>query len=160
MGFFFTGMWGAIWLGALVAASLVTLAGDNRKAWGICAVMWCNWIGTRSIVTFDTSNDIAWLLLDFTTVIVLLTLCSGRAAKSVATLFTIILALNVNDAAGFADFEQTAAMADLLGFVMLVIMAGAAHAEPGGGKLAGGLGRIRFGSGGVVAAYQARRKVD
>jgi hypothetical protein len=154
MSFLFTGPWGVAWLVSLAIAGLVTLAGRDKTAKRVLAVLVVNFFATRTVVFFELP-DILWVINDLVATVAL-ALC-GRTvvARASAMLFFIIFQFSLALFLGFASFEPVAAVSDLLGYIILVVMAGAAHDTPRGGfrHFSG----IRFRSAGGVHPVALRR---
>jgi hypothetical protein len=138
--------WSLIWLAALCVAGLITVMGRKRDARRILAVMVVNWLCTRLVVTFAPHNDFLWQLSDAVACIGMAAYGRTKAAYAVASLFFIILLFDTAMILKIAAFPQIAAISDALGFLMLTIMAGAAHGNNGRRSLHHGVNRRGFGN--------------
>ncbi len=138
--------WSLIWLVSLCVAGLVTVMGKYRDARRILAVMVVNWLCTRSIVTFAPHNDFLWQLSDAVACVGMAGYGRTKAAYAVASLFFIILLFDTAMILQLAAFPQIAAISDALGFLMLIIMAGAAHGNNGRRDIHSRFNRLGFGN--------------
>lgn len=132
MDFIAHDFWSGAWLASLAFAGVVTLAGSDAVAKRILAILCVNFLATRSIV-FWALPDFLWVINDLVATVAL-ALC-GRtiAARASALLFFIILQFDLAMFFGWASFAPVAAVSDLLGYIILVVMMSAAHGN-GGGK--------------------------
>lgn len=119
----------------LLAISFVAVhAGREPVARRLIWVMVVNFLVVRCIV-FWALSDFLWVINDL--LATALMLASGRenSARACAVLFFIILQFDLAMLTGFSDFGSVAAVSDLLGFIILVVIAGAAHDFPRNGRL-------------------------
>jgi hypothetical protein len=123
--------WSAAWIVSLTIFGAITLAGRKTVPNRILFIMAANFLATRTILFFDLP-DFLWVKNDLVTTLAL-ALC-GRtvASKACSALFFIILQFDLAMFFGFAGFASVAAVSDLLGYIILVVMAGAAHDIPRG----------------------------
>jgi hypothetical protein len=120
-------LWSAVWVGLLSISGIVTISGNKKEARRILYVLCLNWLATRSIVSLWPSSDLLWLLNDFVTVIAFILYGRTVPAKACALLFFIIAQFDIAMIIGLAQFSPVAAISDLLGYIILIIMVGAAH---------------------------------
>jgi hypothetical protein len=127
MPFIPNSLFGIAYMSALTIAGIVMLFGNRKEARRILYVLCLNWLATRSIVSLWPSNDLLWLLNDFVTVIALILYGRTVPAKACALLFFIIAQFDIAMIMGLAQLSPVAAISDLLGYIVLIIMVGAAH---------------------------------
>jgi hypothetical protein len=125
---------GISYLLALIVAGAITFYGERTEQRRILWLLVCNFIITRAIVSLWPSQDWLWLANDYATSIALVLYGRTRAAKACAILFSIIAQFDLAMIVGWANFPAVAAISDFLGYLILLIMTGAAH-DMGGHKL-------------------------
>jgi hypothetical protein len=118
---------GMAYMAALAIAGVITLRGEHKEARRILWVLCLNWLVTRANVSLWPSNDVLWLANDFMTVAALAVYGRTVPAKACAILFFIIGQFDIAMGLGWASFAPVAAISDLLGYIVLIIMAGAAY---------------------------------
>ncbi len=153
--------WSAVWLAALVVAGLVVHWRRDAKGYRI---LWCfaaSWLMTRTIVTFANDSNLAWIASEAVVIAMLVLYGKSFPAVAVAVLFAAMLVMDHLVALGIITDSGAKAGSDLLGYIGLLIMAGASRV--GGGKMErrkpstfglGGLGG-RWSSASVVAGRGA-----
>lgn len=127
MNFIANDLWSGVWISLLLIAGIITLYGDKKEARRILWVLCVNWLITRACVTLWPSNGLVWLLNDFSAVVALAVYGKTVAAKACALLFFIIFQFDIALLLNVADFAPIAAVSDALGYLILIIMAGAAY---------------------------------
>lgn len=128
--FFFTGAWGAAWFASLIITALFVLTGPHRSAHALVAILVANWLVTRSVVFFGLS-DWLWAVNDFATTAAFAIIGRSTASRACAVLFFIILQFDVALIFDWAGFEAVAAVSDLLGYLILFIIAGSSREGTG-----------------------------
>jgi hypothetical protein len=134
MDFVANDLWSAIWVVVLAIAGIATIMGEYKDHRRILWVLILNFIVTRACVTLWPSNHILWIANDAVTVVALALYGRTKAAMACASLFFIIVQLDLGLLMGGANFAPIAAMSDFLGYLVLIIMTGAAHGT--GGRVA------------------------
>jgi hypothetical protein len=120
-------VFGIAYLLALIVAGAITLHGECTEQRRVLWVLVGNFIITRAIVSLWPSQAVLWLANDYVTSIALALYGRTQAAKACAVLFSIIAQFDLAMIMGWANFSAVAAMSDLLGYLVLIIMTGAAH---------------------------------
>lgn len=134
MPFFPDTIYGLVYLGALIAFGIVTWLGPNREARRILALLVLHWLTTRTIDWYDHSNFALWIAQDVLMLLALLVICRSLAGRAIAGLFFFVLAFDNYSLVMGGSFEGAAAVAETVGYISMLIMAGSAH--DGRGKLA------------------------
>lgn len=128
MNFIAHDFWSLVWLMALLLTSAITFACGSLTATKMVAIMWINWLCTRALVTFDKGNDVLWMALELSTMVAFLLLGGGLAGKAIAGCFFVIMTVGNLQVLGLLNFSQSAAVADTLGVLSLILIGWTAHA--------------------------------
>ena len=147
MPFFPDSIYGLVYLAALAFFGAITLLGPNKSARTILALLSLHWLTTRTIDVIDHESFLLWIAQDISMFGALLIFCKGVSGRAVAALFFIVLTFDNYSLVTGGTFEGAAAVAETVGYISMVIMAGAAH--DGRGKLARYSDNIRTGIGGI-----------
>jgi hypothetical protein len=127
MSFIPNTLFGITYMAALAIAGVATCLGKEKKERRILWVLIANFIITRAIVSGMNENSALWLANDFGAVVGFLLYARTEAARACALLFFIIAQFDIIMVAGWVEFTPVAAVSDLLGYIVLIIMAGAAN---------------------------------
>lgn len=134
MPWFPDSVYGLAYLAALIIFGAITWFGPNREARKILLILTIHWLTTRTIDWYDFTNFYLWIAQDIAVFLALLIYCKGMAGRAIAALFFIVLAFDNYSIVTGGTFEAAAAVAETVGYLAMLIMAGAAHV--GRGKLA------------------------
>jgi len=156
MPFFPDSIYGLAYLAALVFFGAITLLGQNREARRILLVLTVHWLTTRAIDVIDHTNFILWITQDLVVFGALLIYCRGVAGRAIAALFFIVLSFDNYSLVTGGTFEGAAAVAETVGYLAMIIMAGDAHADRG--KLARYSSNLRTGITGIRHLGKSRRQ--
>jgi hypothetical protein len=127
MDFFFTGLWGFIYLVALIVAGCFTFVGKITDERRILHVLLINWFFVRCIVSFMDKDETAFMASSIFAVVALAVYARTMASSVCAILFFIIMQFDILDRMEIMSFSEAAEIQDAIGFVVLFIMAGAAN---------------------------------
>jgi hypothetical protein len=155
MPFFPDSFWGLAYLTALVIFGAITWAGPNLTARRILFVLVVHWVAMRSINVIDHDNFILWLVHDYVFFIALLVCGGGIAARACSGLFLVMVAFDSYSLVFGGSFEGAAAVAEVIGYLAMIIMAGSAHGGTNG-KLAGHSHSLRTGIGSILHLAKIR----
>lgn len=133
MPFFPDSIFGIVYLVALIAFGVIALLGPNKSARIILLILTIHWLTTRAIDVIDHENFWLWIVQDCAMFGALLIFCKGMEGRAIAALFFIVLAFDNYSLVTGGTFESAAAVAEVCGYISMIIMAGAAH--DGRGKL-------------------------
>jgi hypothetical protein len=107
--------------------TLVALLGNARKVSNLVILMWVHWVSIRIIDVIDKDNSLLWIGQGTIMVILLLFTSKLIVAKAMAIIFYIgILCDEFNYFKG-GSFDSAAAIGELIGYLAMIFMAGAAH---------------------------------
>jgi hypothetical protein len=148
MPFFPDSIYGLVYLGALIFFGAITWFGPNKSARRLLLILTIHWLTTRTIDFIDHTNFLLWIVQDIAMIVALLIFCKGMAGRAIAGLFFIVLTFDNYSLVTGGTFEGAAAVAEFIGYISMVIMAGAGHGNSG--KLARYSGDIRAGIGSVL----------
>jgi len=124
--FFAHDFWSSVWLMSLSVAGIITGTGGDTVAKRILAALVANYLITRCVVFFGLPDGV-WIANDLVTTVAL-ALCGRTIANYACTfLFFIIFNFGLAMFLGFATFAPVAAMSDLLGYIILIIIASSAR---------------------------------
>lgn len=135
MPFFPDTIYGLVYLAALILFGFITWFGPNKKARRILAVLVVHWVTLRTIDWYDHDNFILWLVHDYVFFFALLFCGGGLAARACSALFLVMVAFDSYSLLFGGSFEGAAAVAEGIGYLAMLIMAGSAHGGTDG-KLA------------------------
>ena len=147
MPFFPDSIYGLVYLGALIFFGAITLLGPNKTASRLLLILTIHWLTTRTIDVIDHTNFLLWIAQDIAMFSALLIFCKGVSGRAIAALFFIVLTFDNFSIVFGGSFESAAAVAETVGYISMLIMAGDAHADRG--KLSRYSGDIRAGIGGI-----------
>lgn len=120
--------YGVAYVVALAIAGFVTLAGEVTAPRRILAVMLANWVAVRWLGTTE-AGPLAGIVLSSATTLALAMCGAGRAGNASAILFALIVVVDHMTALSIVSNEQAGAASDLLGYLILIVMAGTAHGQ-------------------------------
>ena len=152
MPFFPDSVYGLAYLAALLVAGFVTMLGRNTQARRVLYILIAHWVTTRLIDVYDHENFTLWLAQDWAVFGALLICRGGRTALACATLFFVVMTFDSYSYIANGSFEGAAAVAETVGYLAMIIMAGGAHADFG--KRRGNSGDLRSGNAGLLDTYQ------
>lgn len=131
MPFFPDSIYGLVYLAALIIFGIITWLGQNRDARRILLVLTIHLLTTRAIDVIDHENFMLWIAQDLAIFVALLVFCKGVAGRAIAALFFIVLTFDNYSLIAGGTFEGAAAVAETVGYISMLIMAGGAHADRG-----------------------------
>lgn len=141
--------WGIAYLTALIVFGFITWRGPNLQARRILLVMAIHWFFIRTIDWYDKDNFVLWLAHDYVFYFALLLYGKSLAARACSGLFLLMIAFDSYSLAAGGGFEGASAVAEGIGYLIMLIMAGSAHGGTDG-KLAGPSRALRSGVGSVL----------
>ena len=134
MPFFPDSIYGLAYLAALVVFGAITWAGPNHAARNILLVLTIHWFTTRAIDVYDHTNFWLWIAQDYVFFAALLLCGGGRPALACAALFLVMVGFDSYSLVIGGSFTGASAVAETLGYLAMLCMAGGAYGD--GGKLA------------------------
>lgn len=126
MEFFFTGVWGFLYLVTLIIAGYVTIRGRNTDERRILYALIANWLATRTFVVIGAA-DSYYFAADVLTMIALVVFGKTDATKVSALLYFGIVSVGMAFDAGLIAYSSVTVWWDVLSFAIMLIMAGAAN---------------------------------
>jgi hypothetical protein len=137
---------GIAYLGALLVCGCI--AWRSGKVNTLIAIMAAHWVTMRAIAATDHLNQGLWVAHDVAMVAAMLFIGRTLAAKAIAVLFFVALqfdlySLLLNGAHVSQEaFEATASVGETIGYISMLIMAGAGYVDGGKARRSGlgGLG--------------------
>jgi hypothetical protein len=127
MDFIAHDFWSVAYVVLLTIAGYATIKGRNTDERRILHILILNWLCVRSLVTWFEQDPVLWSVLDVASIVALLVY--GRTfASGVCALFHFAsLQIDILHHFGAVSIETALALWDLLAFIVLLIMAGAAN---------------------------------
>lgn len=124
-------VYGIAYVLVLIAAGAITLLGQNTDARRILWVLIAHWLTTRAIDVYDHTNFLLWIAQDCAVFLAMLFYCRGIAGRACAALFFIVLSFDNYSYLTSGTFEGAAAVAETVGYLAMIIMAGGAYGNRG-----------------------------
>lgn len=152
--------WGIAYATALALAVALTWCGKSRDARRVMAIMVAHWVTMRAIVTGLHDVPLAWVCHDVVTILGLAVVGRSQIAYGSAALFLVLLFFDQFWLiTGGPRFEAISVVAEAVGYLVMIISAGAAHGKYGGRSGgAHGRGGIRFGD--ILGIVEARGPIS
>ena len=126
MDFIAHDFWSGVYVVLLSIAGYVTFKGKNTDERRILYTMLANWIATRTFVSLALPSTF-FFAADIATMVALLIYGKTDAAKVCSLIFFCIVSAGIALDAKLLSYSTVAAFWDVAGYLILLIMAGAAN---------------------------------